>query len=126
MSLTRAVIRIDHHIAQIVEFDTSHTESHKVKAHAHYTRQHGSAVRSEHEFFAEVCIALANIPELLITGSHQAQADFRHYVEKHRSGMLKQIVGWETVDAPSEAQLAALAKQHFLKIDQLQGKAPLR
>ncbi len=126
MSLTHAVIRIDHHTAQIIEFDADHTEAHKVKAHAHYTRQHGSSVRSEHEFFAEVCTALASIPELLITGSHQAQADFRHYVEKHRSGMLKQIVGWETVDAPSEAQLVALAKQHFLKFEQMAGKAPLR
>lgn len=125
MSLHRAVIRIDHHTAQIIEFDADHTEAHKVKAHAHYTRQHGSAVRSEHEFFAEVCVALANIPQLLVTGSHQAQADFRHYVEKHCPGMLKQIAGWETVDSPSEGELVALAKQHFLKIDQFQGKAPL-
>jgi stalled ribosome rescue protein Dom34 len=125
MSLTRAVIRIDHHTAQIIEFDASHTEVHKVKAHAHYTRQHGSSVRSEHEFFAEVCTALANIPQLLVTGSHQAQADFRHYVEKHRPGVVKQIAGWETVDAPSEGELVALAKKHFLKLDQLSGKAPL-
>ena len=126
MSLTRAVIRIDHHTAQIIEFDADHTEVHKVKAHAHYTRQHGSSVRSEHEFFAEVCAALANIPQLLVTGSHQAQADFRHYVEKHRPGVVKQIAGWETVDAPSEGELVALAKKHFLKLDQLSGKAPLR
>lgn len=125
MSPSRAVVRIDHHTAQIIEFDANHTEAHTVKAHVHYTRQHGSAVRSEHEFFSEVCAALESTPDFLIAGSHQAQADFRHYVEKHRSGMMKQISGWETVDSPSEGQLVALAKKHFLKKDQFQGKAPL-
>jgi hypothetical protein len=82
-------------------------------------------VRSEHEFFGQVCDDLSGIAEVLVTGSHKAQADFRHYVEKHRPALLKAIAGWETVDSPSEGELVALARRFFLKRDQMKGTAPL-
>ena len=55
------------------------------------------------------------------TGAHKAQADFRHYVEKHRTHLAPKIVGWETVDHPSEGQLAALARRFFVKHDRMAG-----
>ena len=121
MSLFHAVIWIDHHSAQVLQFDADHLQTHKVKAHTHYTRQHGSSVRTEHEFFGEVCDALAGIAEVLVTGSHTAQ--FRHYVDKHRPALVQQIVGWETVDHPTEGQLLAFARQKFVKYDRMAGTA---
>ena len=76
--LFHAVVNLDHHKANILQFDAEHVESEKIKASTHYTRQHGSAVRSEHEFFAEVCAALEGITEVLVTGSSTVQADFKH------------------------------------------------
>jgi stalled ribosome rescue protein Dom34 len=119
MSHSHAVVWIDHHSAQLLHFDAAHVEAQKVKARTDHTRQHGSGVRTEHEFFGEVCDALAGIHEVLITGSHTAQADFRRYVDKHRPALGPQIVGWETVDHPTEGQLLALARQYFLKHDRL-------
>ncbi len=121
MSLPHAVILIDHHSAQVLQFDAEHVRSQKVKAHTHHTKQHGSSVRTEHEFFGEVCDALSGIAEVLVTGSHTAQADFRHYVDKHRAAVGAKIVGWETVDHPTEGQLLALARQYFLEHDRLAG-----
>ena len=121
MSLFHAVVWIDHQKAQILQFDAEHVQSQKVKAHTHHTAQHGSAVRSEHEFFGEVCHALQGITEVLVTGSHTATADFKHYAEKHRAETAKHIVGYETVDHPSEAQLVALARKYFLKYDRMAG-----
>jgi len=121
MSLFHAVVRIDHHTAQILQFDLDHVEAQKLKAHSHPTRQHGSQVRTEHEFFAQVCDALTGIGEVLVVGSKTAQADFRHYVEKHRPQVLPQIVGYESVDHPSDAQLVALARSYFLKHDRMTG-----
>ena len=121
MSLFHAVVWIDHHSAQVLQFDAEQVQAQKVKAHSHHTKQHGSTVRTEHEFFGEVCDALAGIPELLITGSHTAQVDFKHYVEKHRPALLPQIKGYETVDHPSDAQLVALARKYFVKFDRLAG-----
>jgi stalled ribosome rescue protein Dom34 len=125
MSHSHAVVWIDHHTAQVLHFDAAHVQAQKVKARTDHTRQHHSGVRTEHEFFGEVCDALAGVPEVLMTGSHTAQADFRRYVEKHRSALGPQIVGWETVDHPTEGQLLALARQYFLKHDRLTGNAPI-
>src|SRR6185503_6735777 len=99
-------------------------QTQKVKAHTHHTRQHGSSVRTEHEFFGEVCDALAGIAEVLVTGSHTAQADFRHYVDKHRVPLAKHIVAWETVDHPTDNQLLAIARQYFVKHGDMAGASP--
>jgi len=56
-----------------------------------------------------------------VTGSHTAQADLRRYIEKHRPAHVKQIVGYETVDHPSESQLVALDRTYFLKYDRTAG-----
>lgn len=126
MAFHHAVLLIDHQHAEILQFDAGHVQAQKLQAHRRYTRQHGSEVRTEHEFFAQVCDALGDIGEVLVAGGRQAQADFRHYVEKHRPALAKQIAGWETVNSPSEGELLALAKQHFLKTDKMAGTAPLR
>jgi stalled ribosome rescue protein Dom34 len=115
MSLPHAVVLIDHHTAQVLQFDADHVQSQKVKAHSHHTKQRGSSVRTEHEFFGEVCDALAGIAEVMVTGSHTAQADFRHYVDKHRAVVAKNIVAWETVDHPTDNQLLALARKYFVE-----------
>lgn len=121
MTMFHAVVQIDHHQAQVLQFDAEHVQAQKVKASTHHTRQHGSTVRTEHEFFGHVCDALAGITEVLVAGSQQAQADFRHYVEKHRPAVAKQVVGYETIDKPTEAQLVAMARKYFVKYDRMAG-----
>jgi stalled ribosome rescue protein Dom34 len=121
MSVQHAVVLIDHQHAQLLQFDSGPVQVRKFQAHHHNTRQHGSNVRTEHEFFGEVCDALQSFNEVLVAGAHKAQADFRHYVEKHRAHLSPKIVGWETVDHPSEGQLAALARKFFVKHDRMAG-----
>lgn len=118
MSLLHAVVWTDHQSAQVLQFDAEHVLAQKIRAHTHHTAQHGSMVRSEHEFFGELCDALNGIAEVLITGSHTAIADFRHYIGRHRPQTAPRIVAYEVVDHPSENQLLALARKYFLKHDQ--------
>ena len=115
MTLSHAVVQIDDHHAEVLHFDADHSESQRIKDHVHDTRQHGSGVRTEHEFFASVCDALATSVDVLVVGSHMGQADFRHYVTTHRSALAAKIVGWQTVDHPSEGQLLALAREFFIE-----------
>jgi stalled ribosome rescue protein Dom34 len=124
MTLSHAVLWIDHHAAQLMPFDGDHAQKQQVREHAHYTRQHGSAVRSEHEFFAEVCERIEGLDEVLVTGAHVAQGDFRHYVEKHRPATLARLVGWETVGHPTQGQLLALARQFFERRSQQLASGP--
>jgi hypothetical protein len=121
MSTFHAVVWTDHQSAQVLQFDAEHVLAQKIRTHTYHTAQHGSAVRSEHEFFGEICDALDGIGEVLVTGSHTAIADFRHYAEKHRPHTASRIVAYEVVDHPSENQLVALARKYFLKHDRMNG-----
>ncbi|MDE3010992.1 MAG: hypothetical protein KGI67_08905 [Pseudomonadota bacterium] len=113
MTMSHAVVLIDHQAVKIMQFDAEQSHLEIIKAHAIVTRQHRGAVRAEHEFFAEVCDHLKGIAEILVTGSHQGQAEFHHYVQKHRPALASQIVNWETVDHPTDAQLLARARHYF-------------
>lgn len=117
MSHSHAVVWADHRTAQVLQFDAEHVETKSIRSHQHYTRQHGSAVRTEHEFFGEVCDAIDGIAEVLMTGSHTAIADFRHYVDKHRPHTAARIIAYEVVDHPTENQLVAAARKLFSKYD---------
>jgi len=117
MSHSHAVVWTDHQTAQALQFDAEHLQAKKIRSHHHYTRQHGSTVRTEHEFFGLVCDALDNITEVLVTGPHVAIADFRHYADKHRPHTAARIVGYEVMDRPSENQLVAAARKYFIKYD---------
>jgi hypothetical protein len=121
MTTFHAVVFIDHQHAQVLQFDAEHVRAEKIKAHTHHTKQHGSQVRSEHEFFGHVCDALQGITEVLVTGPRTGIADFRHYAEKHRPQTARHIVAYETVDHPSDRQLVALARQYFLRHDRMTG-----
>ncbi len=121
MSLFHAVVFVDHQSAQVLQFGSEHVQERKLHSHAHYTRQHASAVRSEHEFYGEVCDAMEGIAEILITSGHVGLADFRHYVTKHRPHTGERIVGYEVVDHPTETALVSLARKYFAKYDQMAG-----
>jgi stalled ribosome rescue protein Dom34 len=121
MTHSHAVVWTDHHSAKVLQFDDDHTAARIIREHTRHTVQHGSAVRTEHEFFVELCDALDTVAQVLVTGSHTALADFRHFVEKHRPAMAARVVAYEPVDHPTENQLVALARKHFALLDRMSG-----
>lgn len=121
MTMFHAVVWTDHKTAQVLQFDAEHVLASKVKAHSHHTAQHGSTVRTEHEFFGHVCDALAGIPEVLAVGPRTGIAAFEHYAGKHRPEIATHIVDFTVVDHPTENQLVALARKYFLKHDRMSG-----
>ncbi len=121
MTTLHAVVRVDHQNAQVLQFDAEHVEASAVKAHTHHTRQHGSTVRTEHEFYGHVADALAGVQEVLVAGPGTAPVAFKSYCEKHRPQIAPHIVGIEVIDHPTEAQLVALARQYFLGRDRMAG-----
>jgi hypothetical protein len=119
MTYRNAVIHLSHESARIVEFDATSMHAGKIDQHPHATRQHGSGVRSEHEFFGSVCDRVGSLAKVLVTGGHTTLADFRHYVEKHRSLVAPHIVGYEVVDHLTDHQLVAMARQRFDELERL-------
>ena len=122
MTLFHAVVRTDHQSAEVVQFDADQVSALTIKAHKHNTPQHHSGVRTEHEFFGSVCDALDGIPEILVTGTHTAVNDFKHYVDMHRPQIVGHIVGYEVVDHPSQNQLVALARKFFAHHNRMAGR----
>lgn len=122
MSLAHAVVWLDHHHATIQKFDADTVQVQNLKDRQHATRQHGSDVRTVHEFFAEVCGALEGIPEILVLSAHTPQADFKHYVEKHRPALKPKIAGWEIAEHQSDGQALAQARKFFAAHDRMLGK----
>ena len=121
MTHFHAVVWIDHQNAQILQFDAEQVQASKVKAHSHPTGQHGSGVRTQHEFFGQVCDALAGIPEVLAVGPRTGLSDFEHYLKKHRTETAARVLGFEVSDHLSEIQRVALARKIFLRIDRMNG-----
>jgi stalled ribosome rescue protein Dom34 len=121
MTKFHAVVWIDHTNAQVLQFDADEVQAQTIKSHSHHTAQHGSKVRTEHEFFGHVCDALAGITEVLVVGPRTGIYDFEHYVAKHRPALAKQVVSYEIVDHPTTNQLVALARQFFVKSDRMRG-----
>ena len=121
MSLYHAVAFVDHQSAQVLQFNSDQVVKHTLHEHLHFTRQHASGVRSEHEFFGEVCDALEGIAEVIVMGGHKGLGDFRHYVDKHRPLLAKHVVEYNVVDHPTEKELVALARKHFEKRAQMGG-----
>ena len=121
MPMFQAVVWLDHHSAQVLQFDAEQVQSHTVKSHSHPPRQHGSELRDQHEFYAQVCTALAGIAEVLVTGGNSSLAGFKHCVDKHTPAMAPRVVGYEPADHPSEKQLVALGRSYFLKADRMAG-----
>jgi hypothetical protein len=121
MTKFHAVVWIDHASAQVLQFDADEVQAQTIKSHSHHTAQHGSKVRTEHEFFGHVCDALAGINEVLVVGPRTGIYDFEHYIGKHRCALAKQVVSYEIVDHPTTNQLVAMARRYFVQSDRMRG-----
>jgi stalled ribosome rescue protein Dom34 len=121
MSSLHAIVFIDHQAAQVLHFDAEHVQAGKVRAHTHHTAQHGSRVRTEHEFYGHVADALGDSKEVLVVGPGLARTAFKAYCDKHRPEVGRRIVAVEAVDHPSPPQLLALARKYFVAYDRMAG-----
>jgi hypothetical protein len=115
MPLSHAAAWIEHQGAHVIQFDADTSVDQRVKQLTRYTRQHGNQVRTQHEFFGEICEALSGIKAVLVVGHHEPESAFRQYVSKHRPALALHIVGWEIVDHPTEAEVLQLAREFFVR-----------
>jgi hypothetical protein len=123
MKSSHGIAHLNHQSAQVLDLGADPAHVVKTEQHAHATRQHGSEVRSEHEFFASVCDLLDGFAKVLVTGGHTPLADFRHYVDKHRPLTAPRIAAYEVVDHPTDNQLVALGKKRLEELERLAATA---
>ena len=115
MSTFHAVVWMDHQEAHVVMFDREHVEAQRIQSRSHH--KHQGKAGDTAAFFAEVAQALTDTHEVLVTGPGLARNEFRDWCAAHQKSTAAIIVDSIASDHPSDAQLAAMAKQYFKKYD---------
>lgn len=147
MSTNHAIVWIDRSEAHVIMFDREHVEAQRIKSRSHHKamgghvgshqNKHGRGAEGsghhspqgghgtgDETFYHSVAEALKGVHEVLVTGPAMAKDEFRAHCQRHDKDIDKAIVGVVTSDHPSDGQLVAMAKQYFLKHDQMQGNVP--
>jgi hypothetical protein len=114
------VVWLDYSRAQIFHVHPEHFDESSIWNKTHeVVRQpsglHGArALDQQKQFFADVSHALAGALEVLVVGPSAAKLELVHYAYAHESSLASRIVGLETVDHPTDGQLAKYARTYFV------------
>lgn len=126
MSLSHAVIWIDHHEAHVIQFNAEASESEIIKTKSKHGQVHLKAGvlgtghnGADQNYLHEVIHAVSGAGEILIVGPGSAKLELFKHAHSHDPKISDKIVGIETVDHPSDGQLLAHAKKYFVKIDNM-------
>ena len=118
--MSASILFIDSDHAKIFSLHPGKMESAELKKTGHHTHHQASESNHEHEhqFFHEVATQLKNVTELLIVGPGLAKAKFKTHLETHHHhDLAKSVVGVETVDHPTDAQIIAVGRNFFKSYD---------
>ena len=115
-----AVIWIDHREARVFHF--SPTAVDKIVLHPDHPTRHihhkansiGSGhAAADHDYLHAVAVSVAGARAVLITGPANAKTELLKHVHFHDPKLMNVLVGVETVDHPSDAQLVAYAREYL-------------
>ncbi|HEY6882121.1 MAG TPA: hypothetical protein VI299_29025 [Polyangiales bacterium] len=119
-----AVVWLDQQQARVLSVHPEGFDEATVHAPTHHVHRHpkGPNEAKEHpddakRFFHDLSKALAGYGEVLLVGPGPAKLHFVKYVHAHARELEPKIVGVETVDHPTDAQIVAYAKKYFLSAD---------
>jgi stalled ribosome rescue protein Dom34 len=123
MQSQHTAVWIDHHEARVFHitqdgFDESTIRVPHAHIHRHPKGPEGAKAHPDdaHRFFRDVAQALLGAEEVLVLGPSTAKLQFLRYAHTHDPALDPKIVGVETVDHPTDPQIAAYAKRYFKEI----------
>jgi len=126
MSYVHAIVWLDHLSARIIAFSDGEGETIPIESQTTNRQLHRKSGKpgSGHApddvaLFSDIVAAVADVREVLITGPGTAKVAFRRYVENRHHDLAQRIVGVETIDHPSDGELAAYGRRYFRRVDQL-------
>jgi hypothetical protein len=126
-----AVIWIDHREARVFHFSPGDAErlvlhpDHPTGHIHHKANAIGSGHASEdHAYLEAVACSVADAGEILITGPANAKTELVKHIHRHHPQLMNAIVGVETVDHPTDAQLVTYARKYVKATDRMLPQAP--
>ena len=127
MAHAHVIVWLDHRGARIVgcdptdEFDVVEIRSERPVPRVH--RKSGPMglghAPYDLDYFDDVADALRDVAEVLIVGPSQTKWAFERFLDKRRPDVARHVVGVETVDRPTDRELAAFGRHMFARIDAL-------
>ena len=116
--MNRDIVLLDTQHAQIYRLGTdAKVENLRFGHPNHHTHAVSHEDRESPRFYAEVVQHLNDADEVLVLGNGLAKVHFQRYLEEHAKLLAKKVLGYETVDHPTEGQVRALATQFFHRIE---------
>ena len=122
---------LDHREARVFRIAKDAFEESTLRDAHHHVRRDTSrqAVDGKHPddpkpFFHDVARTLDEADEVLVVGPSTAKLQFIKYAHAHDPKLVQRIVGVETVDHPTDPQLAAFARHYFHGADRMRGLTP--
>lgn len=131
MSHYHAVVWIDHREAHVMHISMNDVESSIVrpaKPHHHLHNKRGAdkggsvgagRAPEDQNFYHEVVEALKGAEEVLIVGPASAKLNLIKHIQSHDQQMNDKVIGVETVDHPTDAQLVVYARKYFEAADRM-------
>jgi stalled ribosome rescue protein Dom34 len=117
---TRAAVWLDHHEARVFHVDLDGFDERTLTAPVHHFHRHPRGPSEPHahpdderRFFGDIAKALATADEVLLLGPSTAKSQFLRYIAEHARALEGKVVGVETSDHPTDAQLVAQVRNHF-------------
>jgi stalled ribosome rescue protein Dom34 len=127
MSIHHAAVWLDHQEAKIFHIEPEGFDVSTVKAARHHltrkAEEQGTHALDE-RFFHAVAEALKDAEQILVVGPSSAKLDFIRHLHKHDRALEPRVVGVETLDHPTDGQLAAYVRHYFHGKDRLAGVVP--
>jgi hypothetical protein len=124
-----AVVWIDHHEARVFHFGLTDVEQlvlhpdHPTRHIHHKANSMGSGHAAEdHAYLQAVTDSVADAGAVLIVGPANAKTELVKHIRHHSAKLMNAIVGVETVDHPSDAQLIVYTRKYFKAMDQMQAQ----
>jgi hypothetical protein len=121
-----AVVWIDHREARIFHFNREQAEERVLRADRPDVQVHHKAgaigsgkAEDDRSFLDAVAQALADAGEVLIVGPSGAKLDLVRCIERRHRELRDKLVGVESLDHPTDAQLVAYARSYFAAVDRM-------
>lgn len=131
MSHYHAVVWIDHAEAHVMHISPDDVESSILrpanapqKLHHKRGMDKGGAVGSgrtpeDQAFYHDVVEALKGAKEILVMGPSSAKLHLIKHIHSHDHAMIDKVIGVESADHPTDAQVVAYARKYFVAADRM-------
>lgn len=126
MSHYHAIVWLDHSEAHVMHVSPDDVEKSLVrpdhprhKLHSRNGSLGSGRAPEDQDYYHQVVESLVGAQEILVVGPAQAKLQLIKHIQAHDAALMAKVVGVETVDHPSDAQLVAYARKYFRAKDQM-------